>query len=106
MGPVRIRLVSRRFLPGALVLAAGVAAAALGLAAYETHLLRFLELDTVDARFTVRGKQTPPSDLVIVAIDDDTFNDLRLPWRFPRSLHARVIRRLAADGARVIAYDI
>jgi adenylate cyclase len=43
---------------------------------------------------------------VVVAIDDDTFNDLGLQWPFPRSVHARLIDRLREAGAKVIAYDV
>lgn len=57
-------------------------------------------------RFAIRGSQTPPADLVLVQIDDATFNDLGLQWPFPRSVHARVIQRISADRPRVIAYDV
>ena len=43
---------------------------------------------------------------MIVKIDDTTFSELGQRWPFPRSSHARVIRNLKADGAKVIAYDI
>ena len=49
---------------------------------------------------------TPPKNIVIVKIDDTTFSELGQRWPFPRSSHARVIRNLKADGAKVIAYDI
>ena len=39
-------------------------------------------------------------------IDDKTFGDLRLQWPFPRSVHGRVIDRIAADRPKVIAYDV
>jgi adenylate cyclase len=68
--------------------------------------LRQLELDTVDARFEVRGEQPPPADVVDVVIDDVTFDELRVQWPFPRGMHARVIDELRRSGAKVIAYDI
>jgi CHASE2 domain-containing sensor protein len=42
----------------------------------------------------------------VVAVDAKTFDDLREQWPFPRSLHARAIRRLHAAGAREIVYDV
>ncbi len=49
--------------------------------------------------------RTPPSDLVIVAIDEDSLSKLgRWPWS--RRLHAALIDRLHADGARVIGLDL
>jgi adenylate cyclase len=84
---------------------AGVAVAT-GLIAYGTDVFRQLELDTVDARFSVRGEQASPKDVVVVKIDDVTFGELAEQWPFPRSLHAQLIDRLRRDGARAIGYDI
>ena len=74
--------------------------------AYATNLLRPLELDSVDARFSVRGTQPTPEDYLVVEIDAATFGALQETWPFPRSFHARVIDRLREGGARAIAYDI
>ncbi len=89
-----------------LFLAVGLGVTALGLVAYGTDVLRNLELDSVDARFSVRGERKPPSDLIVVKIDDVTFNDLHQRWPFPRTTHARVIDRIAADHPKAIAYDV
>ena len=45
---------------------------------------------------------------MVVAIDDRTFQAAaaRARWPFPRSLHAEVIDRLRAAGAREIVYDV
>ena len=77
-----------------------------GLAGYAAESLRGLELSSVDRRFAIRGDQQPQERLAIVAIDDKTFSDLKEPFPFKRSLHARVIDALKKDGARVIAYDV
>ena len=84
-----------------------LAVAGLGVAAYQTHLLRWLELHTVDARFTVRGEQQTPRDVAVVAIDTRTFNKLHgQQWPYKRRYHARAIDILKAAGAKVIVYDI
>ena len=83
-----------------------VVATTLGLLAYATDALEGLELDTVNQRFSVRGEKTPPDDLVVVAIDDKTFQMLGLQWPFPRSVHAEVIDRISADRPKVVAYDV
>jgi adenylate cyclase len=95
----------RRRRSGALVLLALVCAA-IALLAYETHLFNRQELSTVDTRFSIRGTQAAPKDLAVVQIDATTFDQLGLPWPFPRHLHAQLIDRLRRDGARVIAYDV
>jgi adenylate cyclase len=90
----------------ALFVAVGLAMTGFALIAYSTNLLRPLELDSVDARFGLRGTQPTPEDFLIVEIDDATFQALDTQWPFPRSLHAAAIDRLTAGGARAIAYDV
>ena len=95
-----------RLTPKTLAVAiAALVAIAGGLACYLTDAWPRLENDTVDMRFSARGASSAPG-LVVVAIDDRTFSELRRQWPFPRRLHADVIDRLAADGARAIAYDV
>jgi len=101
-----MRAAARRRLRTILFLSVGIVLTALGLVGYATDALGDLERDTVDARFSIRGEQEPPDDLVVVEIDDVTFDELRPQWPFPRRLHARMIDRIAADDPRVIAYDV
>lgn len=97
---------SRRRLRIALFVGVGLALTGISLVAYGTNVFRQLEFDSVHARFAVRGVEPPPPELVIVQIDDVTFNELGEQWPFPRSMHGRVIDRLTDDGARAIVYDI
>jgi serine/threonine protein kinase len=90
----------------ALFVGVGVIAAALALISEATHLLNTIELNTVDTRFSVRGSDGPPRNVVLVAIDTPTFQHLQLQWPFKRSLHGQLIDRLKADGASVIVYDV
>ena len=76
------------------------------LAAHATDVLEDSELDTVDARFSVRGDLEPPEDIAIVGIGEQSFTELGEQWPFSRTLHAEAISRLRRDGARVIAYDV
>lgn len=89
-----------------LFLVVGLVASALGVAGYLTDALRPQELDTIDTRFSVRGTEEPPPELVVVAIDDVTFDELGEQFPFPRSLHARVLDRLREDGVRLVAFDV
>ena len=93
--------------PALWVLLVGGLALAIGCTLHATGALHRLELLTVDVRFDTRGAQPPPEDIVIVGMDDRTFSDYPfVPYPLPRGYHARVIRRLAAAGAKVIAYDV
>jgi response regulator RpfG family c-di-GMP phosphodiesterase len=78
---------------------------AAGVVVTETRVLDGVERDTIKARFDVRGTERP-DDLVVVGIDAKSFDVLREQWPFPRSLHARAIRRLHEARARLIVYDV
>lgn len=59
--------------------------------------------------FRLRGALTPPSDVVIVAMDKESADALDLPTNpteWPRGLHARLIDTLTASGAQLIAFDV
>lgn len=87
------------------MLVVGLLAAGVGLAGRSTGVLGWLERDSVDARFSLRGDQGPPSDVVVVGLDNNSLGQLpRYP--FSRLLHAHVLENLHAAGARLIVYDI
>jgi adenylate cyclase len=101
-----MRRVSRRRGLGTALAIAGAVAIGLSLLAWATGALSASEHASVDARFSVRGTQPAPRDVAVVGIDANTLARLNTPFPFSRELDARMIRRLLADGARVIAYDV
>jgi adenylate cyclase len=99
----------------ALFLAVGLAVTGLALLNYGVHLFAAgsvwdlfggVDLSSVDSRFSIRGNQARPRNIVVVKVDAETFSKLGERWPFRRSFHARVIRNLKRDGAKVIAFDI
>lgn len=63
----------------------------------------------LDWLFTLRGPITPPDEVVIVSLDKVSADALDLsaePGKWPRSLHAELLHRLALAGAAVIVLDI
>jgi hypothetical protein len=59
--------------------------------------------------FRLRGPVSPPGDVVVVGIAQDSADQLNLPVsvdQWPRKMHARLIERLNAAGAAFIAIDI
>ena len=93
------------------LLIVAVLAAGIGVLGYATHLLGRSELQSIDARFSIRGKQAPPANVVLVAIDPATFFELRNRHMsseppLPRSYDATVIDHLRLAGASVIAVDL
>lgn len=90
-----------------LLLGTAVLLTGVSLALHSSDALRQLELDAVDARFAVRGAEDPPRDIVMVAINDVSFEELDLRFQdWPRTFHARVLRNLARAGAKAVVYDV
>jgi adenylate cyclase len=106
MGSITSRRRSTRRLRGVMFVSVGLALSAFVALAWATDVFEASERDSVDARFSVRGDLDPPRDVALVAIDDETFQELGEQWPFPRTLHAEAIDALRRAGARVIAYDV
>ena len=71
-----------------------------------TGALDRAELSSVDRRFEIRGARAVPDDVVVVGIDDVTFNKLKERWQFGRRTFARALNGVAADKPKVIVYDV
>ena len=59
--------------------------------------------------FNTRGPRMAPTEVVIVSIDKESARELKLPnepHKWPRSIHAQLVDRLHAAGARVIGFDV
>jgi adenylate cyclase len=63
-----------------------------------------VELRSLDARFRIRGPRPHDERIVIVDIDEKTLQRAGA-WPIPRSAYARMLDRLRAGGARVVAFD-
>jgi adenylate cyclase len=90
-----------------LLLVAGFSVVSLTLLADAAKLLRNVDYSTVDMRFSIRGQQPAPSDVVIVALDDKTLTTEPKPrYPLPRDWYASAIRNLTKAGAKVLAVDV
>src|SRR6266508_1032959 len=92
----------RPFLAGSLVGLAMVCGAALD----PLGLFEGAELKVVNAHFRLRGPVPPVAPIVIVTIDEDSFDELNLTWPWPRALHAALIDILRKAQPAVIGVDI
>jgi len=59
-----------------------------------------------DQLFELRGARPPTAPIIIVTIDESSFQELSLQWPFPRALHGQLIDRIRADRPLVIGLDI
>lgn len=70
----------------------------------QIDLLRRFELITYDLRMREAPVAAPP-EILVVAIDERSIQQFQA-WPWPRSTHARLIDRLRAAGAKLIAFDV
>ncbi len=95
-----MKLFSRRFLIGMAITVISSLLLITKFPPFET-----LEAKLYDVRLQSRGVVTPPDAVVIAAIDERSIEKLgRWPWN--RSVLARLVDRLAASDAAVVAFDI
>lgn len=65
-----------------------------------------LQLNLMDTAMRLRGTRVPAGQVVIVAIDDRSFDYTGYHWPWPRAYLAEIIKFLDASGARVIGLDV
>jgi CHASE2 domain-containing sensor protein len=89
----------------ALLAAVALVAALISLISLATGALNGLELQSVDARFRIRGTQGPDKRIAIVALDQRSVKAIGAQLPIPRGLYARVLDRVRAGHPRAIAVD-
>ncbi len=99
--PLNLRLI---LLLGTLTLLLLVQIA--GLFPNVTTPIEQMEYSTRDLLMRLRGKETPSDDIVIVAIDDDSFSWTGYQWPWPRSYLAEIVDQVNVGGGKVIGVDI
>ena len=67
-----------------------------------------LESHGLDLLFLLRGARPVPPDVCVVAIDEDSFfiRGVDPGGSWPRELHGELVRTLAREGARAVAFDV
>lgn len=99
--PVNLRLI--------LVLGTAVlllALQVLGLFSNITTPLERIEFSMLDTFTRLRGVEQPTGEIVIVAIDDASFNWTGLQWPWPRSYFAEIVNQINQGGGKVVGVDI
>ncbi len=103
IGKVRTALTLPPFLRKML---AGIlsAAAVVGLLSFD--VFQAPELKALDTLFLLRGPRPPVAPIVIVNIDEDSFDELNLAWPFPRAMHGALVEMIASGEPLAIALDL
>ncbi len=67
--------------------------------------LEGLERWGVNVQFALRGPIPPRTPIVIVSIDEDSFDELDLQWPWPRALHAKLLDILSRGKPAAVGLD-
>ena len=67
---------------------------------------RHIDMKAYDIYSCLRGSMSPPTEIVMVGIDEESFMMMKRPWPWPRSIHGKLITALRKAGARGIVMDI
>jgi adenylate cyclase len=97
---------SNRNLKVLLLALVAIVATGLALGGYAARSLRSLDLNTVNARFSVRGAEKAPKNIVVVGVDSTTFQAVKKQWPFPRAVEAKVLNNIGAGHPAAVAFDI
>jgi len=68
--------------------------------------LEGLELSARDTLMRLRGVQPTSGNIVIVAIDDTSFQWTKYEWPWPRAYLAQIVNAVNQGGARVVGLDV
>ncbi len=73
---------------------------------FTASFFKSLEYKAQDTLFRMRDTLSLSDSIVIVALDDETFNATKKQWPFPREDHAKLIENLNLAGAKQIVFDV
>jgi adenylate cyclase len=65
-----------------------------------------MSLRSLDFMFWLRGEIEPKNNICIVAIDNESFNEMPERWVWPRSFHAKLIRQIMRGKPKAIVFDV
>ena len=70
------------------------------------RLFEVAELKALNGQFNLRGPVAPRSPIVIVTVDEDSFDELDLQWPWPRALHGKFLDIVGQGKPAAIGLDI
>jgi CHASE2 domain-containing sensor protein len=88
--------------PGAIGAAVALAIVVL----WAAGLWEVAELKWLDRLLRLRGPQRPGGEIVIVAVGESTFDELRRPWPLPRATIARAVENIQKANPRAVGIDV
>lgn len=72
----------------------------------QTNFWKLIDQKSFDVVSVLSPPTINETDLLIVSIDDASFNDIQEFWPWPREMHGRLLARLKSAGARLVVFDL
>ncbi|MEA2059902.1 MAG: adenylate/guanylate cyclase domain-containing protein [Thermodesulfobacteriota bacterium] len=69
-------------------------------------LFKHADLAWQDILYTLTPDRGGKDKVIIIAIDEPSFQQLKIRWPWPRNLHADIVDKVSRAGADVIVFDI
>jgi len=67
---------------------------------------RSLDNLVYDYFFLIRGLGPKVEEVVVIAIDEPSFEEVNLQWPWPRSIHAKLLESLKKTGVKTVGFDL
>ncbi len=99
--PVKSKTAHRR-----IIILIGIIATVFSVIITRIGIFSTLEDRSIDWRFKARGPVAVKAPVVIVAIDDESFDKMPERWTWPRSFYSKAVQNLKKWGAKAVAFDV
>src|SRR5437868_4232763 len=96
----------KRLRDGTVKMIGGIAASIFVVVLVLSGQLESLEYWSLDRLFELRGPRKPAAPIVILTIDEASFQKLNTQWPFPRAMHGTLIDKISAGKPLAIALDL
>lgn len=83
-----------------------LAAVVVGAIFLQSPLGRWADLFLYDALFLYKPQQAKVENVVVISIDERSFDELSMQWPWPRTVHGQLVDVLAKEKASVVAFDL
>lgn len=72
----------------------------------QTDFWKLIDQKSFDVLSVLSPPKIRDTDILIVSIDDASFNDIQQFWPWPREMHGALLARLKSAGARLVVFDL
>lgn len=72
----------------------------------QTDFWKLVDQKSFDVVSVLNPPDIKDTDILIVSIDDASFNDIQQFWPWPREMHGALLARLKSAGARLVVFDL